>query len=92
MWDLSVEIAVLAFFEDYVDDQVKRKQVFKLECEKSFDLGKIYIPSKEEISNSLCGDALLQLCIYQTYLFNLCFQKHPYMTSHQLRARLCFRG
>ncbi|CAH0560540.1 unnamed protein product [Brassicogethes aeneus] len=58
LWYLCDEIAILALFDDEVDDQTKTKMVSNLEREKTFDLGKRYIPSKEEISNTLYGRSL----------------------------------
>jgi hypothetical protein len=73
LWYLCDEIAVFAIFDDEVDDEVKMKMVSNLECEKSFDVGKRYIPSKEEISNSLYGKALLQLRVFSLVLIKFIY-------------------
>ncbi|GBN47359.1 hypothetical protein AVEN_201074-1 [Araneus ventricosus] len=53
LWYLTDEIAVLALFDDDVDEETKLKVVANLHREIFSTHGKRYIPSKEELCGSL---------------------------------------
>ncbi|XP_063385404.1 uncharacterized protein LOC134671472 [Cydia fagiglandana] len=55
LWYLTDEVAILAIFDDELDDEVKIRMISKLEYdnEKPCHLEKRYVPSKQEIANTL---------------------------------------
>ncbi|GBN12391.1 hypothetical protein AVEN_44611-1 [Araneus ventricosus] len=56
LWHLTDEIAVLALFDDDVDEETKLKIVANLQRENFSTHEKRYIPSKEELCGSLYGE------------------------------------
>ncbi|GBM18980.1 hypothetical protein AVEN_179768-1 [Araneus ventricosus] len=53
LWYLTDETAVLALFDDYVDEELKLKMVASLHIDNFSTHEKRYIPSKEEVCSSL---------------------------------------
>ncbi|GBM63859.1 hypothetical protein AVEN_69872-1 [Araneus ventricosus] len=56
LWYLTDEIAVLALFDDDVDEETKLKMVSNLHRENVSTHEKRYIPAKEELCGSLYGE------------------------------------
>lgn len=55
LWYLCEEIVILSIFDDEVDEQPKGKMIANLQRERFFESRKRYVPSKEEMSDSLYG-------------------------------------
>lgn len=55
LWYLCEETVILSLFDDEVDNQTKMKMIANLKRSKISDFSKRYIPSKEEMSQTLFG-------------------------------------
>jgi len=55
LWYLCEETVILSLFDNEVDNQTKMKMIENLDRDKRSDVGKRYIPSKEEMSQTLFG-------------------------------------
>ncbi|GBM48566.1 hypothetical protein AVEN_184584-1 [Araneus ventricosus] len=67
LWYLTDEIAVLALFDEDVDEETDLKIMANLHKENFLTLEKRYFPSKEELCGSFYGEfdtLILQLFIY----------------------------
>ncbi|KAK2577914.1 hypothetical protein KPH14_011859 [Odynerus spinipes] len=58
LWYLCEETVILSFFDNEVDNQTKMKMIANLKRDKISDFGKRYIPSKEEMSQTLFDKTL----------------------------------
>lgn len=79
---LCEETVILSLFDNEVDNQTKMKMIANLNRDKISDFDKRYIPSKEEMSQTLFGKLnLIFVFFFICYLVFLFFFINPFFVS-----------